>query len=101
MISEFPKEISDFIQRHQYLLLKERDAELEQSTLLLSNCPPKLLEQRGLALVNLGVANITIGLGGRRLKKEILSLEQSNLMLVHKSSNIGTSRDVSFYSSTS
>lgn len=60
------EDITTFIQRHQALLEKERDAEIEQSALLLSNCPPKLLEQKGLALVNLGVANIRIGLGGRR-----------------------------------
>lgn len=60
------EDIIQFIQRHKELLSKERDAELEQSNLLLSNCPPKLLEQRGLALVNVGIAGVRVGLGGRR-----------------------------------
>ncbi|OBZ66935.1 DNA polymerase alpha-associated DNA helicase A [Grifola frondosa] len=34
---------------------------------LLSNCGPKLLEQKGLALGGLGVASINIGLGGKTL----------------------------------
>ena len=58
------KELEAFIARHQQLLSDERDAEVERSSLLLSSCGPKLLEQKGLALNNLGVASISIGLGG-------------------------------------
>ncbi|CAD6584401.1 MAG: hypothetical protein TREMPRED_003834, partial [Tremellales sp. Tagirdzhanova-0007] len=56
-----------FITRHQYLLQLERAAEEEQTRLLNSNCSPRLLEQRGLALGGLGVSNISIGLGGKSL----------------------------------
>jgi DNA polymerase alpha-associated DNA helicase A len=55
-----------FLSRHGYLLQLERDAEEEQTRLLNSNCSPKLLEQRGLALNGLGVSGISIGLGGKR-----------------------------------
>jgi len=55
-----------FITRHQHLLQLERAAEEEQTRLLNSNCSPKLLEQRGLALGGLGVSNISNGLGGKR-----------------------------------
>ena len=54
-----------FIQRHRTLLAREREAEIERSSLLLSNCGPKLLEQKGLALGGLGVSSIRIGLGGK------------------------------------
>jgi DNA polymerase alpha-associated DNA helicase A len=54
-----------FIDRQRVLLLKERDAEIERSSLLLSNCGPKLLEQKGLAILGLGVAGMNIGLGGK------------------------------------
>ncbi|KAF8892891.1 AAA domain-containing protein [Infundibulicybe gibba] len=60
-------ELSAFIARQRLLLSKERDAEIERSSLLLSNCGPKLLEQKGLALGGLGVAGINIGLGGKTL----------------------------------
>ncbi|KZT22299.1 P-loop containing nucleoside triphosphate hydrolase protein [Neolentinus lepideus HHB14362 ss-1] len=60
-------ELSSFIQRHKHLLTKEREAEIERTYLLLSNCPPKLLEQKGLSLGGLGIANINIGLGGKTL----------------------------------
>ncbi|OCH92757.1 P-loop containing nucleoside triphosphate hydrolase protein [Obba rivulosa] len=56
-----------FISRHRLLLNKEREAEVERSSLLLSNCSPKLLEQKGLALGGLGVASVNIGLGGKTL----------------------------------
>ena len=59
------KELSDFIDRHRHLLAQEREAEVERSSLLLSNCGPKLLEQKGLALIGLGVASIGVGLGGK------------------------------------
>ncbi|KAI5829521.1 P-loop containing nucleoside triphosphate hydrolase protein [Schizophyllum commune Tattone D] len=59
--------LSKFIERQRQLLSAERQAEIERSSLLLSNCGPKLLEQKGLALLNLGVASINIGLGGKTL----------------------------------
>lgn len=57
--------IAAFISRQRVLLAKERQAEVERTSLLLSNCGPKLLEQKGLSLGGLGVANINIGLGGK------------------------------------
>jgi len=36
-----------FIKRQRGLLIRERDTEIEQSALLLTNCGPKLLEQKG------------------------------------------------------
>lgn len=54
-----------FIDRQRILLAKEREAEIERSSLLLSNCGPKLLEQKGLSLGGLGIASIKIGLGGK------------------------------------
>lgn len=58
-------QLKSFIDRHRKLLLEERDAEIERSSLLLSNCGPKLLEQKGLALAALGVVGVNIGLGGK------------------------------------
>jgi DNA polymerase alpha-associated DNA helicase A len=57
--------LTAFISRQRVLLAKEREAEIERSSLLLSNCGPKLLEQKGLSLSGLGVAGINIGLGGK------------------------------------
>lgn len=57
--------ITAFIARQRVLLAKEREAEIERSSLLLSNCGPKLLEQKGLSLGGLGVSGISIGLGGK------------------------------------
>ena len=57
--------IVKFILRHKQLLAKEREAEIERTSLLLSNCAPSLLEQKGLALGSLGVSNVNIGLGGK------------------------------------
>ncbi|EIM87529.1 P-loop containing nucleoside triphosphate hydrolase protein [Stereum hirsutum FP-91666 SS1] len=61
------KELSAFIDRHRVLLAKEREAEIERTSLLLSNCGPKLLEQKGLALIGVGVSSIGVGLGGKTL----------------------------------
>jgi len=58
--------LTAFIKRQRGLLIRERDAEIEQSALLLTNCGPKLLEQKGLAILGLGIASINIGLGGKR-----------------------------------
>lgn len=54
-----------FVARQRVLLAQERNAEIERSSLLLSNCGPKLLEQKGLALNGLGVVSMNIGLGGK------------------------------------
>lgn len=54
-----------FIDRQKLLLNRERDAEVERSSLLLSNCGPRLLEQKGLALLGLGIHEVKIGLGGK------------------------------------
>ncbi|KAJ7481461.1 P-loop containing nucleoside triphosphate hydrolase protein [Mycena latifolia] len=42
--------LSSFFQRQRHLLAQERAAEVDRSSLLLSNCAPKLLEQKGLSL---------------------------------------------------
>ncbi|RPD66138.1 P-loop containing nucleoside triphosphate hydrolase protein [Lentinus tigrinus ALCF2SS1-7] len=60
-------QLKAFISRQHYLLDKEREAEIERTSLLLSNCPPKLLEQKGLCLAGLGIASVGIGLGGKTL----------------------------------
>ncbi|KIY47591.1 P-loop containing nucleoside triphosphate hydrolase protein [Fistulina hepatica ATCC 64428] len=59
--------ISKFIARQRYLLAKERDEEIARSSLLLTDCGPRLLEQKGLCLSNLGVVGISVGLGGKTL----------------------------------
>ncbi|KAN0094683.1 hypothetical protein V8E55_002970 [Tylopilus felleus] len=56
-----------FISRQCTLLAQERDAEIERTSLILSNASPKLLEQRGLALGGLGVVSAGVGLGGKTL----------------------------------
>lgn len=58
-------QLKAFIKRQRELLARERDAEIERTSLLLSNCGPKLLEQKGLALNGVGIASINIGLGGK------------------------------------
>ena len=57
--------LRNFITRQRTLLSRERAAEIERTSLLLTNCAPKLLEQKGLALGNLGVVSAGIGLGGK------------------------------------
>ena len=58
-------DLQNFIDRQRTLLAKEREAEIERSSLLLSNCGPKLLEQKGLSLGGLGVVGMNVGLGGK------------------------------------
>lgn len=62
---------STFAEKHVHrtldLLAHERDVDLAQTSLLVSKCSPKLLESRGLAILNLQVANVSIGLGGKTL----------------------------------
>jgi len=65
--------ISAFLDRQRTLLQAERQAEVEQSSLLLSSCPPKLLEKKGLALLGLGVVSVGLGLGGKRYPLQSLS----------------------------
>ena len=67
-------ELQDFINKQRILLAKEREAEIERSSLLLSNCGPKILEQKGLALGGLGVASMHIGLGGKTYVSPIKSI---------------------------
>ena len=59
------EELQDFIDRQRILLAKEREAEIERSSLLLSSCGPKILEQKGLSLGGLGVVGMHVGLGGK------------------------------------
>ncbi|KAK7042498.1 AAA domain-containing protein [Favolaschia claudopus] len=59
--------LSHFFARQRQLLAQERAAEVERSSLLLSNCGPKLLEQKGLSLGGLGVVGVNIGLGGKTM----------------------------------
>ncbi|SRR5258706_7823910 len=65
--------ISTFLDRQRTLLQAERQAEVEQTSLLLSSCPPKLLEKKGLALLGLGVVSVGLGLGGKRYPLPSLS----------------------------
>ncbi|KAF8153052.1 P-loop containing nucleoside triphosphate hydrolase protein [Crassisporium funariophilum] len=60
-------EVKAFLDRQRVLLGKEREAEVERSSLLLSNCGPKLLEQKGLSLGGLGIVGMNVGLGGKTL----------------------------------
>lgn len=62
-----PRNIQAFIQGHLDRLQKERQAELEESRLLLSAVSPKVLEANGLALTRLGVLSTSIGIGGKRM----------------------------------
>lgn len=66
MTSPSEDDLKAFITRQFYLLEREKDAELERSSLLISKCSQTVLEQRGLALGGLGVASVSIGLGGKR-----------------------------------
>ncbi|KAI0748127.1 P-loop containing nucleoside triphosphate hydrolase protein [Daedaleopsis nitida] len=61
------EQLRAFIARQHQLLDRERDAEIERTSLLLSNCPPKLLEQKGLCLAGLGISSIGVGLGGKTM----------------------------------
>lgn len=60
------EQLDVFIARLQLLLDRERGAEEEQTRLLNSKCSHKLLEQRGLAIGGVGVAAVSMGLGGKR-----------------------------------
>lgn len=60
-----PTVLESWITRQQLLLKKEREAEEEQTKLLREKTSQKLLEKKGLALGNLGVSSVDIGLGGK------------------------------------
>src|SRR4051794_14825402 len=47
------------------LLLSEQNAEVEETTLLLSNSPPTVLARAGLAILNLTLSSQRTGLGGK------------------------------------
>lgn len=47
------------ISRQRDLLNRGRYAEIEQGALLLTNCGPKSLERKGLAILGLGVVSIS------------------------------------------
>jgi hypothetical protein len=59
------QQLAAFIARQRLLLSREREEEITRSSLLLSNCGTKLLEQKGLALTGLSVVDVKIGLGGK------------------------------------
>lgn len=59
-------DLKAFISRQFVLLDREKNAEIERSSLLISKCSQTVLERRGLALGGLGVASVSIGLGGKR-----------------------------------
>ena len=64
-----PTSVEEFVAWHDAqlaLLAKERTCEIEETSLLFSNCSASLLEKNGLALLSLGVSNISVGLGGKR-----------------------------------
>lgn len=63
--SDTAESLRAFISRQRTLLSLEREAEIERTSLLLTNCTPRLLEQKGLALGSLGVVSAGIGLGGK------------------------------------
>ncbi|KAL9932775.1 hypothetical protein V8E36_008474 [Tilletia maclaganii] len=55
-----------WLRRQLLLLSRERSAEHDQSHLLISNAPARLLERHGLALLNLGVSSISTATTRRR-----------------------------------
>ena len=69
------EQIRAFIDKHRVLLAKEREAEVERTSLLLTSCSPSLLEQRGLALGGLGVASVAVGLGGKTYVLRVLGID--------------------------
>ena len=67
------QQLAAFIARQRLLLSREREEEITRSSLLLSNCGTKLLEQKGLALTGLSVVDVKIGLGGKMCVRSELS----------------------------
>lgn len=58
-------EVRAWLARQRELIARERAEEREQSALLLSRCPPRLLERNGLALLALGAASVRVGQGAK------------------------------------
>lgn len=58
-------DVTRFIARQKALLTNEREEEVKRTSLLLSKCSQKTLEQNGLALGGLGVVSMNVGLGGK------------------------------------
>ena len=75
-------ELQEFIDRQRILLAKEREAEIERSSLLLSNCGPKILEQKGLSLGGLGVVGMHVGLGGKTYA--FFPINRTSLLMIFK-----------------
>jgi len=81
--------LQDFIDRQRTLLAKERRAEIERSSMLLSNCGPKILEQKGLSLGGLGIVGMHVGLGGKTyafLPIEPISADEGSLVELERPS---------------
>jgi DNA polymerase alpha-associated DNA helicase A len=91
-------DLQAFIDRQRVLLARERDAEIERSALLLSNCSPKLLEQKGLSIGGLGVVGMNIGLGGKTWVVFIENLNSELLMLL-KGSLVELDRPSAYHTS--
>jgi hypothetical protein len=83
-------QLAAFFARHRLLLAKERDEEISRTSLLLSNCGPKLLEQKGLAITGLSIIDEKIGLGG----KTYVNLHTSSFDLKHTSLVLSSWRDL-------
>ncbi|PWN48335.1 P-loop containing nucleoside triphosphate hydrolase protein [Violaceomyces palustris] len=75
--------VKRWIQTHLDLLLKERKEEQDQTRLLLSKCPAKLLEREGLAILGLEVKGLRIGLGDKVL------MELGRISALCSSSEVG------------
>ena len=73
-MSTTPEQLEAFFVRQRELLAVERQAEVEQSSLLISNCSPRLLEKKGLALLGLAVVQVSIGLGGKRYEPDFAAI---------------------------
>lgn len=92
-------QLSLFIDCHRKLLAKERNAEIGRCSLLLSNCSPKLLEQKGLALLGLGIVGINVGLGGKTCDPVAQALNNTwYLISLKKFSLVELERPIAYHS---
>jgi len=73
-MSTTPEQLEAFFARQRELLAVERQAEVEQSSLLISNCSPRLLEKKGLALLGLAVVQVSIGLAGKKCEPDFANI---------------------------
>lgn len=96
MVSD--QDLIDFIARQRHLLDAERESDLERSSLVLTSCGPKLLELKGLALNNLGVVSVSIGLGGKRFIS-LVSIRPWDLILRSSLSLIELERPAAYHTS--